>query len=119
MPKSSGIPKSVVADISKLKTKLASLEKTHGSLAKEFKNTMKAHVDMIKKQEQAIAQLGKKAVKKEKRKPSAYNLLLKDKMSQGMSMVEAVKAWKAKEGGMSSSVRQPTSPEWQPPAQQY
>src|SRR5881296_3839945 len=98
MPKTAGIPKSLVADINKLKTRLGSLEKANSSLLKEFKNTIKEHAAMIKKQEQTIASLGKKSAKREKRKPSAYNLFLKDKMSQGMSMVEAVKAWKASIG---------------------
>lgn len=117
MPKSTGIPKSIVADINRMKSKLASLEKNHTSFMNEFRKTVKAHAGMIKKQEQMIAQMGKKAVKREKRKPSAYNLFLKDKMTQGMSMIEAVKAWKEKESGMSSSTR--TSQEWQQPAQQY
>ncbi len=117
MPKSSGIPKSILADIGKLKTKLASLEKNHVSLTKEFKSSNRAQADALKKLEQTLAQVGKKAAKREKRKPSAYNLFLKDKMSQGQSMVEAVKAWKEKEGGVSTSAR--ATQEWQPPAQQY
>src|SRR5712692_8483472 len=77
MPKTSGIPKSILADINKLKTRLASLEKNHSSLIKDFKGTMstiKSHAEMLKKQqstiaqqESTIAQLGKKSVKKEKR----------------------------------------------------
>ena len=118
MPKSSGIPKSILADINRLRTRLNSVEKNHTSLMKEFKTTMKSHMDMMRKHEQTIVQLGKKAVKKEKRKPSAYNLFLKDKMSQGMSMVEAVKAWKEKGSGMSTSSMR-TSQEWQQPSQQY
>ncbi len=119
MPKkSTGIPKSIVADISRLKKQLSSLEKNHSSLSKELRSTMKSHMDMMRKQEQTIAQLGKKAAKKEKRKPSAYNLFLKDKMSQGISMVDAVKSWKEKQGGMSSSSTR-TSQEWQQPSQQY
>src|SRR6266699_1492688 len=54
-------------------------------------------------------------------KTSEYNLFLKDKMSAGMSMVDAVKAWKEKEGGSSSassSMRQPGQ-DWQSPSQQY
>jgi len=71
---------------------------------------------MTKKMEQSISQLGKKSAKREKRKPSAYNLFLKDKMSQGMTMVDAVKAWKEKEGGMSSS-NSSQSQDWQKPSQ--
>lgn len=122
MPKTTGIPKALVADINKLKTRLTSLEKANASLLRDFKNTIKEHTAMIKKQEQTILTLGKKSAKREKRKPSAYNLFLKDKMSQGMSMVEAVKSWKEKQGGTStpSSMRQTsTSPEWQQQTQQY
>ena len=117
MPKkTSGIPKSIVADINRLKTRLTALEKGSTSMTKEYKASMKSHMDMMKKMEQTIAQLGKKSAKREKRKPSAYNLFLKDKMSQGMTMVDAVKAWKAKEGGMGSSSSSQTQ-EWQKPSQ--
>jgi hypothetical protein len=90
-------------------------------------NMMKSHAEMLKKhqstiaqQESSIAQLGKKAVKKEKRKPSEYNLFLKGKMTQGMSMIDAVKAWKEKDSSSStgSSTRQ-TGHDWQSPTQQY
>ncbi len=119
MPKkTSGIPKSILADMNRLKSRLASLEKSSASMMKEFKTGMKNHTDMIRKQEQTIAQLGKKSAKREKRKPSAYNLFLKDKMSQGMTMIDAVKAWKQKEGGMASSTSTQTQ-EWQKPSQQY
>jgi hypothetical protein len=128
MPKTSGIPKSILADINKLKAKLTTLEKGYNTLSKDLKSTTKSHWDMLKKQqstlaqqESTIAQLGKKAVKKEKRKPSEYNLFLKGKMSQGMSMVDAVKAWKERESSTSStssSMRQ-TSQDWQSPTQQY
>jgi hypothetical protein len=116
MPKSTGIPKSVLADINKLKSRLASLEKSNAALMKEFKSGMKSSADWMKKQEQAMANLGKKSAKREKRKPSAYNLFLKDKMSQGITMVDAVKAWKEKEGGMGSSSSTQTQ-EWQKPTQ--
>ncbi len=117
MPKkTSGIPKSIVADINRLKTRIASLEKSGTSMMKEYKATMKSHMDMMRKMEQTIAQLGKKSAKREKRKPSAYNLFLKDKMSQGITMVDAVKAWKAKEGGTGSSSSSQTQ-EWQKPSQ--
>src|SRR5438132_1463950 len=85
MPKTAGIPKSILADINKLKTRLTSLEKNHNSLIKDFKSAIKSHSEMLKKQqstiaqqETTIAQLGKKSVKKEKRKPSEYNLFLKE-----------------------------------------
>ena len=118
MPKKNGIPKSILADISKLKSKIASLEKVNASMMKELKTSIKGHADWLKKHDQTIAQLGKRSAKKEKRKPSAYNLFLKDKMSQGITMVDAVKAWKAKEGGMGSSTSTQTQ-EWQKPTQQY
>jgi hypothetical protein len=135
MPKTSGIPKSILADINKLKNRLTSLEKNHSSLLKDFKSTIRSHSEMLKKQqstiaqqgstiaqqESTIAQLGKKSVKKEKRKPSEYNLFLKGKMSQGMSMVDAVKAWKERDSSTSStssSMRQ-TGQDWQSPTQQY
>ena len=110
-------PKAILADISGLKTRLANLEKGHTSISKELKTIS----ETLKRQESTIAQLGKKPAKKEKRKPSEYNLFLKDKMSAGMSMVDAVKAWKEKEGGApstSSSTRQPGQ-DWQSPSQQY
>jgi len=47
---------------------------------------LKKQQSTIAQQESTIAQLGKKSVKKEKRKPSEYNLFLKGKMTQGMSM---------------------------------
>src|SRR5713226_6960193 len=115
MPKTSGIPKSILADINKLKTRLTSLEKNHNSLIKDFKSAIKSHSEMLKKQqgtiaqqETTIAQLGKKSVKKEK-------------MTQGMSMIDAVKAWKEKDSSSSStgsSTRQ-TGQDWQSPTQQY
>ena len=92
-------PKAVLSDIGSLKSRLASLEKAHVSINKELKNVSEA----LKRQESTISQLGKKPAKKEKRKPSEYNLFLKDKMSAGMSMIDAVKAWKEKEGGTSST----------------
>ena len=135
MPKTPGIPKSILADINRLKAKLTSLEKNHNSLLKDFKSTIKSHSEMLKKQqstisqqgsaiaqqESTISQLGKKAVKKEKRKPSEYNLFLKGKMSQGMSMVDAVKAWKERDsyGSSTSSSTRQTSTEYQSPTQQY
>ena len=122
------MPKSILADINKLKTRLTTLEKNHSSLIKDFKSTIKSHSEMLKKQqstiaqqETTIAQLGKKSVKKEKRKPSEYNLFLKGKMTQGMSMIDAVKAWKEKDSSTSStgsSTRQ-TGQDWQSPTQQY
>jgi hypothetical protein len=130
MPKTSGIPKSLLADIKSLKTKLVAIEKNLSSVIKDSKNTtsmMKSHAEMLKKhqstiaqQESTIAQLGKKSVKKEKRKPSEYNLFLKGKMTQGMSMIDAVKAWKEKDSSSStgSSTRQ-TGQDWQSPTQQY
>jgi chromosome segregation ATPase len=108
-------PKAILADIGSLKTRLGSLEKAHTSVNKELKSIS----DALKRQESTIAQLGKKPAKKEKRKPSEYNLFLKDKMSAGMSMIDAVKAWKEKEGGSSSSSMKQPGQDWQSPSQQY
>jgi len=136
MPKPAGIPKSLLADVNKaksriaaleknhtslVKTKLAAIEKAQASLAKELKDSVRSFNDALKRQQETIASLGKlKAAKKEKRKPSEYNLFLKDKMSQGMSMIDAVKAWKEKEGGTSSSSSmRESSQSWQSPTQQY
>jgi len=126
MPKTSGIPKSILADINKLKTRLTTLEKNHSSLIKDFKSTIKSHSEMLKKQqstiaqqETTIAQLGKKSIKKEKRKPSEYNLFLKGKMTQGMSMIDAVKAWKEKDTSSTGSSTRQTGQDWQSPTQQY
>ncbi len=136
MPKPAGIPKSLLADVNKAKSRLATLEKSHtsliktklaaiekaqASLAKELKDSVRSLNEALKKQQETIASLGKmKAAKKEKRKPSEYNLFLKDKMSQGISMVDAVKAWKEKEGGASSSSSmRETGQSWQTPTQQY
>jgi hypothetical protein len=135
MPKTEGIPKSLLADVNKVKSRLATLEKNHtslaktklgaiekaqASLAKELKDSIRSLNEALRKQEETIAHLGKmKPVKKEKRKPSEYNLFLKDKMSQGMSMVDAVKAWKEREGGSSPSSMRETGQTWQTPTQQY
>ncbi len=40
-------------------------------------------------------------------------------MTQGMTMIDAVKAWKEKEAGMGSSSSTRTTQEWQQPSQQY
>ena len=137
MPKKDGVPKSLLADVNKaksriaaleksqsgvLKTKLAAIEKANASIAKDLKEHVNRLNEALKKQQASIdeklSQLSKmKPVKKEKRKPSPYNLFLKDKMSQGMSMVDAVKAWKEREGGSSSSSESGSS--WQSQTQQY
>jgi hypothetical protein len=137
--KKNGVPKSLLADVNKaksrlavleknqaslLKTKIAAIEKANASLTKELRDHVKSLNDALKKQQSnidaRIAELGKmKPTKKEKRKPSEYNLFLKDKMSQGMSMVDAVKAWKEREGGSSSSSVRESGQSWQSPTQQY
>ncbi len=106
-----------------LKTRLASLEKAQASFTKEFKDSTKTLNDVLKKQQESILQMGKKPAKKAKRKPSEYNLFLKEKMSAGMNMIDAVKAWKEKETGTSSSSSssptRDTGQDWQSPSQQY
>ncbi len=107
MPKTSGMPPSVLADINRLKARLATLEKNHNALIKDFEHTMRSHAGLLNEQQNAIAlqnatiaQLGKKSTKKAKRRPSEYNLFLKGKMSQGMTMIDAVKAWRETRSGM-------------------
>ncbi len=140
MPKNSGVPKSLLADVNKaksrlsaleksqstiLKTRLAAIEKANASLAKDLKEHVNRLNEALKKQQtnidEKLSQLSKmKPAKKEKRKPSEYNLFLKDKMSQGMSMVDAVKAWKEREGeSSSSSSMRESGQSWQSPTQQY
>src|SRR5881397_362389 len=118
MPKTAGIPKSLLADVNKVKSRLATLEKNHtslaktklaaiekaqASLAKELKDSMRSLNEAIRKQQDnidsRIAQLGK--------------------MKPGMSMVDAVKAWKEREGGSSSSSMREPGQSWQSPTQQY
>jgi hypothetical protein len=136
MPKKDGVPKSLLADVNKaksrlaaleksqaslLKTKIAALEKANAALNKELKDSVRNLNETLKKHSETIASLAKmKMAKKEKRKPSEYNLFLKDKMSQGMSMVDAVKAWKEREEGQSSSSSmRESSQSYQSPTQQY
>ncbi len=124
---SGGIPKSILADLNRVKTRLSGVEKDISRLRGELKNSSKSFTDSLKKHQStlqsSIASLGKRGAKKAKRKPSEYNLFLKDKMSSGMSMVDAVKAWKEKGGSetsmssTSSSMRD-TSTEWQSPSQE-
>lgn len=110
MPKSSGFPKSLLTDIKRVKGRLDTLEKKHNSLWKEFKTTSKAHHTMLEEQKKAMAQMSKKPTKA-KRKPSEYNLFLKEKMASGMSMVDAVKLWKTR----STRPERPRE-EWQIPS---
>jgi hypothetical protein len=109
-----GIPKSILADLNRVKQRIAALEKNVSNMGKEFKTNTKNFGESLKKHQSSlqssIASLGKmKSAKKAKRKPSPYNLFLKEKMSSGMSMVDAVKAWKAREGGSSSSMSSTSS----------
>src|SRR5947208_15229470 len=107
MPKTAGIPKSLLADVNKVKSRLATLEKNHtslaktklaaiekaqASLAKELKDSMRGLNEALRKQQEnidsRIAQLGKMILaKKEKRKHSEFNLYLEDKKKQHISMV--------------------------------
>ncbi len=48
MPKKNGIPKSILADINKLKSRLASMEKSNASMMKDFKANMKTHTDWLR-----------------------------------------------------------------------
>ncbi len=103
MPKKNGIPKSLLADIKSVKTRLSGLERPKailadiGGLKTRLGNLEKAHTSINKE----------------------LKNFLKDKMSAGMSMIDAVKAWKEKEGGSSSSSMKQPGQDWQSPSQQY
>jgi hypothetical protein len=98
-----GVPKKVIADLNSLKTRLGKLEKDMKGMGKQWQSGSKEWGARMKKYETQMASMGKRGGReKTKRKPSPYNLFLKDKMSQGMSMVDAVKAWK-EQGGSASS----------------
>src|SRR5436853_6116863 len=70
-------PKAILSDIGSLKSRLASLEKAHASINKELKNVSEA----LKRQESTIDQLGKKPAQKERHKPSEYNLFVTEQRS--------------------------------------
>src|SRR2546428_9863363 len=78
------IPKSVTATLDRIHAKVQSVETQLRDFTKEFRTQAKAWTKMGEKSNQ----------KRAKRKPSEYNLYLKDKMKQGMTMTEAVGAWK-------------------------
>jgi len=90
------IPKSVTATLDRIHAKVQSVETQLRDFTKEFRTQAKAWTKMGEKSNQ----------KRAKRKPSEYNLYLKDKMKQGMTMTEAVGAWKQRGGssGESSSM---------------
>lgn len=90
------IPKSVTATLDRIHAKVQSVETQLRDFTKEFRTQAKAWTKMGEKSSQ----------KRAKRKPSEYNLYLKDKMKQGMTMTEAVGAWKQRGGssGESSSM---------------
>src|SRR3989449_1777595 len=87
------IPKSVTATLDRIHAKVQSVETQLRDFTKEFRTQAKAWTKMGEKSNQ----------KRAKRKPSEYNLYLKDKMKQGMTMTEAVGAWKQRGGGSESS----------------
>lgn len=86
------IPKSVTATLDRIHVKVQSVESQLRDFTKEFRTQAKAWTKMGEKSNQ----------KRAKRKPSEYNLYLKDKMKQGMTMTEAVGAWKQRGGSGSS-----------------
>src|SRR5467141_2707918 len=87
------IPKSLTATLERIRTKVESVEGQFRYFTKEFRTQAKAWTKMGEKSNQ----------KRAKRKPSEYNLYLKDKMKQGMTMTEAVGAWKQRGGSSSES----------------
>ncbi len=87
------IPKSVTATLDRIHAKVQSVETQLRDFTKEFRTQAKAWTKMGEKSNQ----------KRAKRKPSEYNLYLKDKMKQGMTMTEAVGAWKQRGGSSESS----------------
>src|SRR3989440_11813432 len=107
MPKKNGIPKSLLADIKAVKTRLsglerpkdilsdigslksglASLEKAHAPTNKELKNISES----LKRQETTVARLGKKPAKKQTGNASGYNPFLKDKRAAALSIAGDVK----------------------------
>ena len=87
------IPKSVTATLDRIHAKVQSVETQLRDFTKEFRTQAKAWTKMGEKSNQ----------KRAKRKPSEYNLYLKDKMKQGMTMTEAVGAWKQRGGSSSVS----------------
>jgi hypothetical protein len=100
-----GIPKSLLEDLSRVKQRLAALEKNVSNMGKEFKTSSKDFGDSLKKHQSSlqssIASLGKmKSAKKAKRKPSRYNLFVKQKMSEGESMTQAAREWREAGGAM-------------------
>src|SRR6266566_1516406 len=107
--------------VEKLEKNYFQFEKRYAARIQKLEAAMTAQMTILKRHEQLIEEIARKRSRREKRKPSEYNLFLKDKMSAGMSMVDAVKAWKEKEGGSSStssSMKQPGQ-DWQSPSQQY
>ena len=87
------IPKSLTATLDRIHAKVQSVETQLRDFTKEFRTQAKAWTKMGEKSNQ----------KRAKRKPSEYNLYLKDKMKQGMTMTEAVGAWKQRGGSSSDS----------------
>src|SRR2546426_11786522 len=87
------IPKSATATLDRIRGKVQSVETQLRDFTKEFRTQAKAWTEMGEKSNQ----------KRAKRKPSEYILYLKDKMKQGMTMTEAVGAWKQRGGSSESS----------------
>jgi len=87
------IPKSVTATLDRINAKVLSVESQIRDFTKEFRTQAKAWTKMGEKSNQ----------KRAKRKPSEYNIYLQGKMKQGMTMTEAVQAWKQRGGSSESS----------------
>ena len=87
-----GVPKAVTATLDRIKARLDSLDSEVKGFVREFRTQAKAWTKMGEKS----------SAKRAKRKPSEYNLFLRDKMKQGQTMQEAVNSWKARGGSGSS-----------------
>ncbi len=92
------IPKSLSSSIDRIRAKLDTVDSTLREHIKTFNNQAKAWSKQMSEQRASVGR-----APRAKRKPSEYNLFLKDKMKQGMTMTEAVQAWKARGGGVASS----------------
>ncbi|HZD13444.1 MAG TPA: hypothetical protein VE177_08010 [Candidatus Binatus sp.] len=96
------IPKSLSSTIDKIHARLSAVDTQLRDFTKEFRTTAKG---WSKQMAERSSGRGTRA----KRKPSEYNLFLKDKMKQGMTMTEAVQSWKARGGASSMSSSESSS----------
>ena len=88
------IPKSMLNSMDRIRAKLDYIDGQLRFLTKEFRTQAKSWSKM---RERGSGR------RRAKRRPSEYNLFLMDKMKQGMTMTEAVGAWKQRGGSSQSS----------------